>query len=131
MKSFVQSFTRSAFGLLLATGVATAAIAGAAEPAQAGVVISVGIGGGGYGYAPAYRPYPRHFYYRHRRYVPAVWAVPVVYPAYAYPAYGFPAYGYPAYRRPYRDGYARYGHRYDREYYGGHRRYRGYGGGRY
>ncbi len=122
MNSLLKSLTRSAFGLLLVSGVATAAIATGAEPAQAGVVISVGIGGGGYAYAPAYRPYPRHFaYYHHRHYVPAIWAAPIL-----YPGYGYPAYGYPAYRRPYNYGYARYGYGHDRGYFDGHRHGYGY-----
>ena len=50
----VQALPKLALGMLLASGVATAAIAASAQPAQAGVVVSVGVGGG---YAPGYHWY--------------------------------------------------------------------------
>ena len=136
MNALLKSLIRPAFGRLLVAGVATAAVATSAKPAQAGVVISVGVGFGGggygYGYAPVYRPYPRHYAYFHRRYVPAVWVAPYPayrYPAYRYPAYGYPAYGYPVYGRPYHYGYARYGYGYNHGYYYGHPYGYGYGRG--
>ena len=136
MKIWMRSYVRSAFCLLLASCVVTAAVATSVKPAEAGVVVSIGFGGGGY--APVYRPYPRQFaHVYHRRYVPAVWAPPRICPAYGYPAYGYPAYGpgYPVYGRPHRAGYARYGYDYgrgvDRGYYYGRGHEHRYSGRRY
>jgi hypothetical protein len=120
--SRLRSLSQVALGVLLASGITAGAVAGSAQPAQAGVVVSVGFGGG-YAPAPAYHWYRWHDGYGwHRNWVPSGWAPPVAYgPG---PAY----YGYPVrvgYGRPY--GYARpeYGARFafhDHDWHGyGHR----------
>jgi hypothetical protein len=122
MKALLQSLARPVLGLLLVSGVATAAVATNAQPAQAGVVVSVGFG---VGYAPAYHRYYRHY----RHYGPRFFAAPVVYgppPAYVYS--GPIGFGRPYYYAHYRPGYGYgYGHAYGYGYgrgYGGHRFYR-------
>jgi len=116
-----QFLPRAALGLLLAVGVATAAVAATAQPAQAGVVVSVGFGGG---YAPGYRWYRWHDGYGwHRRWVPLGWAPPVAF----FPA---PRYGYPvpvvygrSYFAPRYAGWYRYGRPYFAPRYAGWYRY--------
>jgi hypothetical protein len=89
--------------MLLASGVATAAIAASAQPAQAGVVVSVGVGGG---YAPGYHWYRwQDGYGWHRRWVPLGWVAPVAFrPGPFYP--GRPV----GYARPVYWAHGWYGH---------------------
>jgi hypothetical protein len=104
-RSIVQALPKIAFAVTLALGVATAAVAASAQPAQAGVFVAAGFGGG---YAPGYHWHRWHDGAGwHRRWVRWGWAPPVaVAPAYFaprfYPEHPGP-YGYPHhwYRHPY------------------------------